>query len=166
MDILRVDTLSLTLGLSVLVLVFALIWRHKAGFGYGKTISHDNVRLSSKRYMLRGKPDRIVQRGRYFIPEEKKSGLRLTESYQAQLGVYFILIEEEYGVRPPYGFLVLGDGRRVKVKNTRRLRSLVIAIAERIREHRHWLDDPLPPPATPAKCRNCGQRQNCEQRLV
>ena len=95
------DILSLTLSLSGLVLVFALIWRHKAGFGYGKTISHDNVRLSSERYMLRGKPDRIVQRGRYFIPEEKKSGLRPAESYQAQLGVYLILIEEEYGVRPP-----------------------------------------------------------------
>ncbi len=146
------------LSLSVLVLVFALIWRRKAGFGYGKTISHDNVRLSSERYMLRGKPDRIVQRGRYFIPEEKKSGLRPTESYQAQLGLYLILIEEEYGVRPPYGFLVLGDGRHVKVKNTRRLRSLVIVSAERIREHRYWLDEPLPPPSTPAKCRNCEQR--------
>lgn len=97
MDILRVDTLSLTLILSVLVLVCALIWRHKAGFGYGKTISHDNVRLSSERCMLRGKPDRIVQRGRYFIPEEKKSGLRPAESYQAQLGVYLILIEQEWG---------------------------------------------------------------------
>lgn len=156
------DILSLTLSLSVLVLALALIWRHKAGFGCGKTISHDNVRLSPGRYMLRSKPDRIVQRGRYFIPEEKKSGLRLTESYQAQLGVYLILIEEEYGIRPPYGFLVLGDGRRVTVKNTRRLRSLVIAIAERIRKNRHWLDDPLPPPSTPAKYRNCDQRQNCE----
>ena len=150
------------LSLSVLVLARALIWRRKAGFAYGKTISHHNVRLSSKRYMLRGKPDRIVQRGRYFIPEEKKSELGLTESYQAQLRVYLILIEEEYGIRPAYGFLVLGDGRRVKVKNTRRLRSLVIAIAERIRKNRHWLGDPLPPPSTPAKCRNCGQWQNCE----
>lgn len=160
------DILSLTLSLSVLVLALALVWRRRAGFGYGKTISHDNVRLSSERYMLRGKPDRIVQRGRYFIPEEKKSGLRLTESYQAQLGAYLVLIEEEYGVRPPYGFLVLGDGTRVKVKNTRKLRSLVIDIADRIREHRHWLDEPLSPPSTPAKCRNCSQRQNCEQRLV
>jgi hypothetical protein len=68
----EMDILSLTLSLSVLVLALALIWRHKAGFGYGKTISHDNVRLSPERYMLRSKPDRIVQRGRYFIPEEKK----------------------------------------------------------------------------------------------
>ena len=158
--------LTLLLSLSVLLFVFALIGRRRAGFGYGKTISHDNVRLSSERYMLRGQPDRIVQRGRRFIPEEKKSGRQMNESYQAQLGVYLVLVEEEYGVRPPYGFIILRDGERVKVKNTRRLRSRVIGIAERIRAHRQQLDKPLPPPATPAKCRNCSQRQNCEQRLM
>ena len=112
--------LTLLLSLSVLLFVVALIGRRRAGFGYGKTISHDDVRLSSERYMLRGQPDRIVQRGRYFIPEEKKSGRQINESYQAQLGVYLVLVEEEYGVRPPYGFIILRDGERVKVKNTRR----------------------------------------------
>ena len=90
----------------------------------------------------------------------------MNESYRAQLGVYLVLVEEEYGVRPPYGFIILRDGERIKVKNKRRLRSRVIGIAERIRAHRQQLDEPLSPPATPAKCRNCSQRQNCEQRLV
>ena len=93
--------LTLLLSLSVLLFVAALIGRRRAGFGYGKTISHDDVRLSSERYLLRGQPDRIVQRGRRFIPEEKKSGRQMNESYQAQLGVYLVLVEEEYGVRPP-----------------------------------------------------------------
>ena len=158
--------LTLLLSLSVFLFIFALIGRRRAGFGYGKTISHDNVRLSSERYMLRGQPDRIVQRGRRFIPEEKKSGRKMSDSYQAQLGVYFVLVEEEYGVRPPYGFIILRDGERVKVKNTRKLRAWVIDMAEQIREHRPQLDEPLSPASIPAKCRNCSQRQNCEQRLL
>ena len=79
-----------------------------------------------------------------------------------QLGTYFLLIEEEYGVRPPFGVVVLGDGSRVKVENTERLRSKVLGIAERIREPGDLREEiPVRQPA--AKCRACGQRANCRQ---
>ena len=56
-----------------------LAWqrRIRAGFGRGAAISHDNVRLRSRRLRLVGQSDRIVKRDGYVIPEEKKPGLRV-----------------------------------------------------------------------------------------
>ena len=92
------------------------------------------------------------------IPEEWKSSKRVSEGHRLQLGAYFILLEEEYGVRPPHGVLVLGDGTRVVVKNTESLRSKVLEVADQIRRHRQRIEEEVPvrPPA--AKCRVCGQR--------
>jgi hypothetical protein len=56
-----------------------------------------------------------------------------------------LLVEEHYGVRPPYGVLVL-------------------AIAADIRQHRQRLDVVLPPPANPRQCLGCGQRGHCAVR--
>lgn len=72
-------------------------------------------------------------------------------------------LEEEYGVRPPIGVVVLGDGSRVEVKNTEELRSKVLSIAERIRAARKALHEEIPVRQPPAKCRVCGQRGNCGQ---
>jgi len=74
-----------------------------------------------------------------------------------------LLIEEEYGVRPPFGVVVLGDGKRVQVENTERLRSEVLAIAQKIREHRAKIRAEIPVRQPAAKCRMCGQRGKCGQ---
>ena len=148
--------------------LFLGAWRRRAraGFGRGRTVSRDDVLLVSHRYRLAGRPDRIVKRGAHYIPEEKKPGRQVYDAYRAQIGVYLLLIEEQYGIRPPYGVLVLGDGRRVKIPNTDALRAGVLAIAERIRQHRQRLDAPLPPPSNPRQCLGCGQRQHCTVRLA
>ena len=140
--------------------------RAHAGIGRGQMVSQDDVLLVSHRYRLAGRPDRIVKRGAHYIREEKKPGRKVYNAYRAQIGVYLLLIEEQYGVRPPYGVLVLGDGRRVKIPNTDALRAWVLAIAERIRQHRERLDLPLPPPSNPRQCRGCGQRHHCTVRLA
>ena len=127
-------------------------------------ISRDDVLLVSRRYGLTGRPDRIVKVGRHYIPEEKKPGLKVYDSYRAQLGVYLLLVEEHYGVRPPYGVLVLGDGRRVKIAQSEALRGWVLAMAEGIRRHRQQLGVALPPPANPRHCLGCGQRGHCAVR--
>jgi CRISPR-associated exonuclease Cas4 len=148
--------------------LFLGAWRRRAraGFGRGQTVSRDDVLLVSHRYRLAGRPDRIVKRGAAYIPEEKKPGRQVYDAYRAQIGVYLLLIEEQYGIRPPYGVLVLGDGRRVKIHNTEALRAWVLAIAERIRQHRRRLDHPLPPPSNPRQCLGCGQRHHCAVRLA
>ena len=133
------------------------------GLGPGETIALDDLTLFSERLKLAGRPDRIVRQGKALIPEEWKSSKRVSEGHRLQLGTYFLLIEEGYGVRPPFGGVVLGDGSRVKVKNTERLRSKVLGIAERIREHRATIREEIAVRQPAAKCRACGQRANCSQ---
>jgi CRISPR-associated exonuclease Cas4 len=133
------------------------------GLGSGETLALDNVTLYSERLRLVGRPDRIVRQGGSLIPEEWKSAKRVSHGYRLQLGAYFLLIEEEYGERPPFGVVVLGDGSRVKVKNTESLRSEVLAIAESIRERRRVIGEAIPVRQPAWKCRICGQRPNCGQ---
>ena len=158
--------LLIILASALAVFFHALFTRRSAGFGRGTTRSSDSLTLVSKQYHLSGRPDRIVQVGAAYIPEEKKSGTRLYESYRLQLGVYLLLVEEHYGVHPPYGVVVLGDGQRVQIDNTPALRQQVVRMAEQIRQHRAILAQPLRPTATPAQCRVCSQRAYCHQRLA
>jgi CRISPR-associated exonuclease Cas4 len=155
---------AIVLGfLGLLLVVLAMRERRVRGLGSGATVALDDVTLYSERYGLVGRPDRIVRKGEHLIPEEWKSAKRANERHRFQLGTYFLLIEEEYGVRPPFGVVVLGDGSRVEVKNTEELRSKVLAIAERIRAARRAIRDEIPVRQPAAKCRACGQRSNCRQ---
>ena len=149
--------------LGLLLVVLALRGRKKRGLGSGETVALDDVTLFSERLQLVGRPDRIVRQGETLIPEEWKSSKRVNPGHRLQLGAYFLLIEEEYGVRPPFGVVILGDGSRVEVTNTEKLRSSVLAIAEQIREHRARIDEEIPVRQPAAKCRACGQRSHCEQ---
>jgi CRISPR-associated exonuclease Cas4 len=83
--------------------------RHRRGLADAPTLALDDRALYSARLGLAGRPDRILAGG---IPEEWKSARRVHDSHRAQLGAYLLLIEEETGVRPPHGFIVLGDGQR------------------------------------------------------
>src|SRR5512142_2149055 len=74
------------LGLSLLVL--SLRARRKRGLGLGETAALDDVTLFSKRYLLTGRPDRIVKHGKFFIPEEWKSSKKVEPWHLVQLGVY------------------------------------------------------------------------------
>lgn len=148
------------------LLCFAIAYRRRAGFRGGKTVSHDNVTLRSERLRLVGRPDRIVERGKMYIVEDKKSALRVYESQRVQMAVYMILVEEHYGVRPTHAVVVLGDGRREEVRYTPELRQQALDVAEQIRHARRDLDRPIPVVAIRAKCRGCAQRQNCEQRVI
>jgi hypothetical protein len=46
------------------------------------------------------------------------------------MGVYFLLVEEELRIRPPYGFIVCGDGTRHRIDNTGELRAWVLDLAK------------------------------------
>lgn len=135
--------------------------RQSRGLTDGRTVALDNRTLYSSRYRLAGRPDRIVEGG---IPEEWKSGSRVYDSHRAQLGCYLILIEEETGVRPTHGFIVLGNGRRKRVENTPELRAWVLDVADQIRAARRQLDREILVRQSAAKCRACGMREVCGQR--
>lgn len=76
--------------------------------GAGKTVSLDRVTLPSRRLGLTGRPDRLVKSGGVVISEEWKSSRRLRDSHRAQLGIYFLLIEDqmERGRRTVLSFAV------------------------------------------------------------
>ncbi len=113
---------------------------------------------------LSGRPDRIEREGEFFIPEEwKPSAESLYAGHRHQLGASFLLVEAEYGVRPPYGWVVIRDAERGKVENTESLRSEVLVITERIREHRRKLTEEIPVRQPVWKCRVCRHRGNCSQ---
>lgn len=149
--------------LGLALVVFSTRGRAARGLGAGETAALDSVTLYAERLKLVGRPDRTVKQGSDYIPEEWKSARRVSHGHRLQLGAYFLLIEEEYGVRPPFGVVVLGDGSRVEVPNTDALRAEVLAIAAEIREHRAQLSEPIPVRQPANKCRACGQRANCDQ---
>lgn len=149
--------------LGLLLVVLSKRGRSLRGLGSGETVALDNVTLYSERLKLVGRPDRIVRQGGSLIPEEWKPSKKVSHGHRLQLGAYFLLIEEEYGERPPFGVVVLGDGSRVEVENTDALRSEVLAIAGKIREHRARLASEIPVGQPAWKCRICGRRANCGQ---
>ena len=73
----------------------------------GRTVALDNVTLTSPRLGLVGRPDRLVKSGGLGAAEEWKSSQSPRAWHRALLGVYFLLLEEETGVRPSRGVLVL-----------------------------------------------------------
>lgn len=155
-------------GWVLLVLGAALVYlawrgRRARGLGSGETLSLDDVTLFSPALKLVGRPDRIVKTGKTMIPEEWKSAKRINHGHKLQITVYLVLIEAVYGVRPTHGFVVLGDGTRVRVDYEPRLVAEVERNANLIRSLRKDLTLPVqigqPQPAW--KCSLCGQRSHC-----
>jgi CRISPR-associated exonuclease Cas4 len=151
-----VAALALVLGLWLMLLGRGM--RQRRGLGGGKTVSLDRITLTSRRLGLTGRPDRLYKTDGTIIPEEWKSSRRVWPSHQAQMGVYFVLIEEELRIRPTHGFIVLGDGTRHRVENTEELRAWVLDLAGQIRAARAAVDLPIPVSPKPNQCRPCGMR--------
>ena len=137
--------------------------RKRRGLGGGLTVSLDKVTLRSHRLGLTGRPDRLIKTGGTVIPEEWKSARVLRPWHRAQMGVYFVLIEEELRTRPPHGFVTCGDGTRHRIENDEPLRAWVLALASQIRAARRELAAPLPVRPKPGQCRPCGMRPHCGQ---
>mgnify|MGYP001560076946 CR=1 FL=1 len=107
-------------GIAIFALVAGLIllgfwfWVQK-GFGilkkdriYADTENKPGEILFSKTLALSGKPDYLIRDGKTVIPVEVKSGRTPNEPYQnheMQLMAYCFLVEENYGIRPPGGYI-------------------------------------------------------------
>jgi CRISPR-associated exonuclease Cas4 len=152
------------LGLLGVILAVLASWaRIACGLGHGETVTLDDVTLHSESLGLVGRPDRVVKRGDSLIPEEWKSSRRVEPWHVVQLATYFLLIEERYGVRPAHGFIVLGDGTRKRIANTKEIRDRVIEIASEIREARRRIEGTIPVSPPRWQCRVCGVRSRCRQ---
>lgn len=156
--------LALLLGLVLVLLGRGM--RRRRGLGEGRTVSLDRVTLTSRRLGLTGRPDRLIKTDGTIIPEEWKSSRRVWPSHRAQMGCYFLLIEEELRIRPTHGFIVLGDGTRERVENAQELRAWVLDLSGQIRAARAAVNEPIPVNPTAGQCHPCGMRGHCGQARV
>lgn len=157
--------LMITALLLALIGIYRLIraWRLRAI----EVLSRDQTLLSSPSLGLSGRPDRLIRlKNGAVIPVEKKSSKRLYDSHRVQMGAYLLLVEEAYGVRPPFGIMVLGDGRETTIANTGRLRRWTLKIADDIRAQRADASRPARVRATPGQCWSCAVRDHCTQRVA
>jgi CRISPR-associated exonuclease Cas4 len=164
---------------AVLVLVGALlVWRGRTrwsgeGLPTGQVVYDDTGAwqecpkpLFSRRHLLTGKPDYIVAKGDYLIPVEVKPNRSATKPYLSdilQLAAYGLLIEDNYDSVPPYGILRYQTST-FPIEFTRDLRQQLFASMESMRDDLAR-EDVGPNHDNPWRCRACGHRDQCQERL-
>jgi len=153
--------LALVLGL--LLAVIGRGTRRRRGLGSGQTVSLDGVTLTSRRSGLTGRPDRLIRTGGTIIVEEWKSTRQFRPWHQAQMGVYFLLIEDQLKVMPTHGFIVCGNGTRLRVENDENLRAWVLELAGQSRAARATVGEPIPVNPKLGQGPPCGMRGHCGQ---
>jgi CRISPR-associated exonuclease Cas4 len=173
---------NLLIGLALILLlvgVVALMWsrraRRTAGLPGGKVIYADTSRwqraerpLFSRQHQLTGKPDYLVREGRAIIPVEVKSSRAPADGPRAghvlQLAAYCLLIEETEGVRPTYGIVKYADDA-FRVDNTAELRHTLLSTLDAMRRDLNR-GKSRRSHADAARCRRCGVRAACDERLA
>ena len=124
--------------------------------------------LHSIEFRLVGKPDYLVQQENgEIIPVEIKSGdapETLWPGHILQLAAYCLLVEDVYGVRPPFGILQYSD-QAFTVEYSLDLEQDLFSIMEEMRKD-HKEEDVERSHDDVMKCRSCGFNERCEQVIV
>ena len=170
----------LYLSLFLLLLALFLLWRSSrqqkdAGLPGGRVIYTDTrvwgapleQPLFNKELALTGKPDYLVEQKGGIIPVEVKSGRAPESPYDShiyQLAAYCLLVEKTYGKRPPYG-IIHYPSRTFAVDYTPALESSLLDLLADIRRDENRAEVNCSH-AEPARCRRCGFRNVCEQKLI
>lgn len=136
---------------------------------YSDTGAWDRVAepLFSRRHLLAGRPDYLVEQAGTRVPVEVKPDRTAPQPYKSdvlQLATYCLLVEEVYGQRPEYGLIRYRD-QTFAVDYTPQLRETLLATLAAMRRaaaspevnrsHQH-----------PGRCGACGFRADCAQRLA
>jgi CRISPR-associated exonuclease Cas4 len=123
--------------------------------------------LFSATARLAGKPDYLVQRGAAVIPVEVKTTRTPEQPHDGhvlQLAAYCLLVEETYGVRPPYGIIRYPE-RTFAVDYTPALEATLRATLDALRADAR-APDVARSHAEAVRCAGCGVRAACDQRLA
>lgn len=124
--------------------------------------------LFSRKYRLTGKPDYIVRdESGALIPIEVKPTRTASEpraSDTMQLMAYGVLVEQEFGARPTYGLLKYRD-HVFQIDFTDDLRAEFFETLQDMRADRRAANVPRSHD-DPARCRHCGYREECSERLI
>jgi len=173
-----ITTLVLLTVVLALVGVLLLLWstrlRRKTGLPVGTVVYSDTgawerceASFTSLRYGLTGRPDYLVRVKGDTIPVEVKSSRRPATPYRShllQLAAYCLLLEDTQRRRPPYGLLSYQDAT-LRVDNTSWLRVELLKTLSQM-ERLRWRGDAARSHDEPARCRSCGYRHDCDERLV
>jgi CRISPR-associated exonuclease Cas4 len=166
-------------GLLTLLFAFILFFisgrqRRASGLPGGRVIYTDTRAwgkvekpLFDKDISLTGKPDYLIEQNGKIIPVEVKTGRTPESPYDShifQVAAYCLLIEKTYGKRPAYG-IIHYPGRDFAVDYTPDLENALLdLIADmRINERRSEVSRSH---EDEQRCRRCGFRQVCDQRLA
>ncbi len=168
-----------------LLAALLLWWGHtekvRSGLPLGKLVTvdlHDNQTpqkpLFSKHYHLVGMPDYLIRQGKQWIPFEVKTVSDFRAPYEGhifQLLAYCLLVEENYGIRPPYGYLQyrsrsLGKdgGVTIQIEFNSQMSEKLLFLLARMRQAEQQENIPRSH-QEPARCRSCGYSSICDQRL-
>lgn len=145
----------------------------------------ENKPLTSERYMIRGKPDYIIKKDNIYIPVELKTG-RVPKgplfSHILQVGTYCLLLEDKYGIAPPYGILEYQGKKQIeeenenvldkeintkvqhKIEYSAELKKTILDTIERIqiayeKNEAHRNHNRI------GRCRHCSRGEGCPERL-
>jgi CRISPR-associated exonuclease Cas4 len=166
--ILLITLLAVAIVACVLLRDWTTTARRELGLRVGALVAADDSTLSlstlrSERFGLVCRPDQILRSGRFLIPvEQKPRARRLYPSHVMQVAAQCLLVQEVYGVRPPYGVVVLAEGRSEQVSFTPELESQLLVTISKMREV--LITGVHPGPRwMPSKCKHCGYRDVCWQ---
>ena len=173
-------------GLPLLIVLFLLfvaaaLWvagrrmRRESGLPDGRVLYNDtetwranNDVLHAADLRLVGKPDYLVEADDgAIIPVEVKSSrapARPHEGQVLQLAAYCLLVEENFGVRPPYGILQYRD-QAFAIDYTDELEADLLDLLDEMRAARAE-DDPDPDHDDPRRCAACGLRHSCDKQVT
>jgi CRISPR-associated exonuclease Cas4 len=160
--------------LAIFLILFSGRQRMRSGLPGGRIIYTDTHNwgavdkpLFDSELALTGKPDYLVEQNGRIIPVEVKTGRapeRPYDSHIFQVAVYCLLVQKTYGKRPPHGILHY-PGRDFAVDYTPELENTLLNLiadmridgsrAEIQRSHKDV-----------NRCRRCGFRESCDQRLA
>lgn len=122
--------------------------------------------LFSSAYLLTGRPDYLVRSHAGMVPVEVKSGAAPQQPYRGhilQLAAYCLLVEETEGEKPPFGILKYQD-RAFEIDFTPALRAQLLDTLDALRAGLHS-KEVCRDHNEPARCRSCGYRKKCGQKL-
>ena len=120
------------------------------------------------RLNLTGKPDYIVRQGKALIPVEVKTGRTPPEPYDShifQLAAYCYLVDQATGIRPPYG-LINYPKQTFKIDYSLELEETLKLLIQEMRSKCQLNSEMMRSHEEPARCRRCGFRHVCDQRLA
>ncbi|MBC7233403.1 MAG: Dna2/Cas4 domain-containing protein [Chloroflexi bacterium] len=158
----------------VVLLLYARRQRQIAGLPSGEIVYADTGAwqrcerpLFSQRHRLSGKPDYLVREHGRIVPVEVKPNRQAAEPYEGdilQLAAYCLLVEEEYGQRPRYGYLKY-EQAVFRINYTGNLRHHVLSRLEAMRRD-FRASDVAPNHNEARRCLYCGHRYVCDRRLA